>query len=106
MPGLSSSAGNAGAAEDAAWRSMREREYHDAARLLKLEKRYECVMRLCIFNERPAFLDAAMRERAWRQPSLAQQLARLQGELQEGLSLLVTHWQRRGRNADAQVPQP
>jgi hypothetical protein len=89
------------AAEDVAWRSMREREYHEAARLLKVERRYECVMRLCVFNEQPAFLNGRLRERAWAEASLATQLARIHGELREGLDLLVTHWKKRPRPADA-----
>ena len=81
-------------AEDPGWRSMREREYHEAAVMLRARNRYECVMRLCVFNERPAFLSSALREKAFHQPHLAERMSHAQAQLREGLDLLVLHWRR------------
>ena len=81
--------------EDEAWRAMREREYHEAAQLLKARRRYECVMRLAVFNERPAFLNPAMQARSSQQPALAHALEQLRGEIRDGLDLLAHQWQRR-----------
>ncbi len=84
--------------EDITWRAMREREYHDAVNTLKFARYYECVMRLAVFNEHPAFLNQHLREKSWKNKALATELARLQSELQAGLQLLVTHWPRRDRH--------
>ncbi len=80
--------------EDPAWRTMREREYHEAAQLLKSQHCYECVMRLVVFNELPAFLNAALRNRAWSEQALAERLAHHHQQLRGGLDLLATHWRR------------
>jgi hypothetical protein len=74
------------------WRAMREKEYHDAIALLKQHKRYECVMRLCVFNELPAFLSPPLRRRADAEKSLAEQLAYTHHKVTEGLDILVLHW--------------
>lgn len=80
------------AEEDPLWRSMRESEYLDATRALKVAKRYEPVMRLCVFNELPAFLNERFRARAWSEPSLAHQLKHHHHMLLEGLTLLESQW--------------
>ena len=80
------------AEEDPLWRSMREREYLDATNALKAAKRYEPVMRLCVFNEQPAFLSKQLRARAWSEPALAHQLSQHHTMLLEGLTLLVSQW--------------
>ncbi len=80
--------------DDPTWRAMREQEYHDAITLLKNHRRYECVMRLTVFNEHPAFLSPLMRERALHSPAVTNQLANAHTHLREGLQLLVTHWRR------------
>ena len=79
------------------WRSIRETEYNRAANLLKTERRYECVMRLCVFNEQPIFLNTSFRQRAWQEPALANRLANSHRMVCEGLDLLVHHW-RKSRN--------
>lgn len=81
--------------EDLTWRAMRELEYNEAVRALKAARSYECVMRLAVFNEHPAFLNQRLRERAWKQKALATELNRLHSQLREGLELLVQHWPRR-----------
>jgi hypothetical protein len=75
-----------------AWQSMREREYADAAAMLKKANHYEPIMRLCVFNEVPAFLSDSLRKRAWHEPALAHQLSHQHRLLLEGLTLLVTAW--------------
>ena len=86
--------GSAPLREDEDWRAMREREYGLATDLLKTQRRYECVMRLAVYNERPAFLDQTLYERALHEPPLAQELSRMHLRLRDGLELLVKHWQR------------
>ncbi len=86
------------AEQDENWRQMREQEYHDSIALLKSQRRYEPVMRLCVFNELPAFLNHSLKERAWSDPALAHQLLRSHHSLREGLDILVKHW-RRNKNA-------
>jgi len=90
---------------DPTWRAMREQEYHDAAHLLHQHKRYECVMRLAIFNEFPAFLNPHLRARSWDDPALARQLHQRHQQLHSGLELLAQHWRRRPHTADAQKAQ-
>jgi hypothetical protein len=51
-------------------------------------------MRLCIFNERPAFLNKELAAKAWNDHALAHQLAGHQRMLLEGLDLLVNAWRR------------
>jgi hypothetical protein len=80
--------------EDPLWRSMREREYIDAAHLLKSANRYEPVMRLCVFNELPAFLNERLRARAWSDSALAHQLSHHHTLLLEGLTVLESQWRR------------
>lgn len=89
-----------GAQDDPQWRSLRELEYHEASRLLKAHQRYEPVMRLAIFNERPAFLSPQLRTQAWKVPALAERLHNEHCQLREGLELLVELW-RRTREAPA-----
>ena len=86
--------GPANSEENPEWRALREREYHAAVALLQRLKRYEPVMRLCIFNEAPAFLDPAMRARSWHEPALAERLLRGKTMLIEGLELLEAQWKR------------
>ena len=80
--------------EDPVWRTMREREYHEAAILLKSNQRYECVMRVAVFNELPAFLNAALRERARNEQAMAEKLGRSHQQLHDGLNLLAHHWRK------------
>lgn len=80
--------------DDPTWRTMREQEYHEAIAMLKANRRYECVMRLAIFNEHPAFLNPALRARLLQEPALAHQLAFAHNHLREGLTLLTQHWRR------------
>jgi hypothetical protein len=82
-------------ADDPQWRRQREAEYHEATALLRSGLHYEPVMRLCVFNEMPVFMNAALRERAWEQPAMARRLAVAQHCLTEGLELLAGHWKRR-----------
>ncbi len=80
-------------AEDSAhWRALREQEYADAITQLKTSQRYECIMRLCVFNELPSFLNHRLRQQAWSNPALTQQLTQAEQRTREGLELLVTLW--------------
>jgi len=83
------------AAESDDWRILREREYHEAAHLLKQSSRYQCVMGLAVFNERPAFLSPKLVARAAQHPALATELERSLTRLREGLDLLAYHWRHR-----------
>ena len=79
-------------AETAQWRAMREREYHEAVAVLQQQRRYEPVMRICVFNEQPSFLNPQLRERAWGDPALTHQLLRSHHKLAEGLNILTKLW--------------
>jgi hypothetical protein len=80
--------------DDPHWRAQREEEYRLAIALLKRGLHYEPVMQLCIYNERPAFLNTALLELAWEQPVLAARLENQRTWLVEGLTLLARHWKR------------
>jgi len=79
---------------DPVWRHEREQEYRTASTLLKDQRVYEPVMRLCVYNESPVFLNETLHQRAWEQPALADQLDAALRKLQGGMDVLVTHWQR------------
>lgn len=81
--------------DDPTWRLLREREYVEAAALLKTKQHYEPVMRLCVFNELPAFLNARLQAQALARPELAQTLNARHHLLLEGLSTLEMHWRPR-----------
>lgn len=83
------------AQEDPTWRAMREQEYQAAVALLTLARCYECVMRLCVFNELPPFLNPRLRTRSWQNPALVTELTRHHAQLREGLDILAAHWRRR-----------
>jgi hypothetical protein len=80
--------------EDAAWRSMREKEYSDAITSLKSKQRYECVMRLTVYNERPSFLSSALCAQALQSRSLARELSHNHKQVCEGLEILTQLWRR------------
>jgi hypothetical protein len=81
------------------WRSEREHEYQDAVRILQQAGRYECVMRLCVFNELPVFLNVSLASRALQEPALARQLHQRRITLNEGLELLIALWRPRTPHA-------
>ncbi len=74
------------------WRIEREREYQDAVRILQHAGFYECMMRLCVFNEIPVFLHATLALRARNEPALATQLNQRRTSLYEGFELLRSLW--------------
>jgi hypothetical protein len=76
----------------ASWRAEREADYAQARQLLHQSGHYECVMRLCVFNEAPPFLNASAREKAWHHPATRQHLEDQHQHLRAGLTLLATHW--------------
>lgn len=78
--------------DDDAWRSQREYEYTEAVGVLRLARRYEPTMRLCVYNHAPAFLDRALLARAWGDESLAHLLESRHHHICEGLELLRRHW--------------
>ncbi len=74
------------------WRALREKEYHAAVSELQRARRYEPVMRVCVFNETPSFLSATLVQRAWTQPTLANELERCHHVFLQGLDILVNEW--------------
>lgn len=87
--------------DDPAWRALREREYSEAARALKAANRYEPVMRLCVYNELPAFLNTRLQEQAFTRPDLAAALTQRHQLLLEGLKMLETLWRPLSRQREA-----
>lgn len=74
--------------DDQEWRIAREAEFHEAMRKLMQGNCAAFVINLCIHNERPGFL---------RTRGTARNAAKHQREMtkiQEGLELLVRHWER------------
>lgn len=84
-----------GDAHSAEWRSMREAEYKLATTALKQSGGFDITMRVCVYNERPAFLSPQLRERAWQIPALATSLAKQQHLLLEGFTTLASQWRPR-----------
>lgn len=81
-------------ADDPNWRRQREAEYHEATALLRTRLHYEPVMRLCVYNELPAFLAPTLLARAWDEPAMAERLSHAQQRLRDGLDILAIHWKR------------
>jgi hypothetical protein len=81
--------------ERADWRRLRETEYHEATALLRTRVHYEPVMRLCIYNETPAFLNPALVARSLHDAALTERLNLARERLTAGLEILAHHWQRR-----------
>ncbi len=80
--------------DDPAWRRQREAEYLEATTLLRTRLHYEPVMRLCIHNEPPAFLDPRLLARSWGEPALAERLEQARIRLTAGLDILGRHWRK------------
>ncbi len=76
------------------WRSLREKEYRAAVALLQQAQRYEPVMRLCVYNEQPAFLHPHFLARAWDEPALLARLNRGRDLLLQGLDILEATWKK------------
>ena len=78
-------------ADSANWREEREQEYRDAVQALSVSGNVALVVNLCVYNERPKFLDAPTR--------ITQKQAALNVETlrrtHEGLNLLVKLWRRK-----------
>ena len=70
--------------DDPQWRAQREREYHEAIRTLGGHALL--LMNVCVYNERPAFLNAALYEKE-ASPALI-------GRLCMGLDILCGLWGR------------
>ncbi len=82
------------AQETPEWRMEREREYQQAVHLLQQAGAYECMMRLCVFNELPVFLNANLLLRAKHEPALSRQLNQRRTALRDGFDLLTNLWRR------------
>jgi len=80
-------------ADDPAWRSAREQEYHEAMALITASGHALIVMNLCIYNERPPFLKLPNGGTAHTAKLAGKHLAYLR-KLSEGLDLLAAHWKR------------
>lgn len=77
---------------DEAWRSFREKEYHEAVTLLRHAHCYESIMRTCIYHDIPSFLNQKKLRKAWNKTLLIKQLEREKLLFSHGLDLLQTHW--------------
>ena len=80
--------------DTAQWRCAREAEFAHAVLLLRAHRRYDMVMRVCVFNERPAFLSQARLREAFERPALAHRITQDIAQLTEGLDLLKTLWRK------------
>ena len=66
------------------WRSAREREFNDAMEKLRQHGSASLIINLCIYNERPIFLEAGK--------SASKNARYLRAQLCEGFDILFTHW--------------
>lgn len=80
--------------DDPAWRSRREQEYHKAIQSLKIEGHYECVMRLAVYNESPAFLNVSLQKSSGKKAYLCTALNQIHRELCAGLDILALQWKK------------
>jgi len=75
--------------DDPDWRNEREREYHDAIRKLTPSGAAPQILGICIYNERPKFLNPGKKSYA-QQELLSISIT----ALRDGLDILVKHWGR------------
>lgn len=73
---------------DAEWRSAREREYHEAMNILHKQGYAALVTRICIYNERPLFLNIKLPVTEKR----AREIETTINDLKKGLDVLDIHW--------------
>lgn len=71
--------------DDPEWRHAREKEYNDAMRKLADSGHALLVMNICLYNERPKFLESSPRRSAAGSTLL---------KFRDGLDILVQHWHR------------
>jgi hypothetical protein len=75
--------------DDPAWRVAREQEFHDAMKKLTAGGHAVAVTNLCIYNERPVFLQPrAVVARRYKEA------AEVLAALRDGLDTLAAHWGR------------
>lgn len=79
------------------WRASREEEYRNALVMLRHWHASDIVLRVAVYHEIPAFMNATLRQRAWQEPALAQALEAQHTRFRSGLQALCEHW----RNAPA-----
>ena len=77
-------------ADDPNWRQMREAEYHHSFTLITKRGYGPLLTNICIYNERPAFLQSPRK-------NMRQNSAEIE-KLRDGLELLVKHWKREKEN--------
>lgn len=85
--------------DDPQWREEREREYQDAIALLQAQRCLDIALSICIYNERPSYLNATMRQRAAQEPYRASKALRERNALTRALDLLGKHWRRTAKDA-------
>jgi hypothetical protein len=74
--------------EDPEWRGAREKEYHEAIKKLADKGNVPLLMNLCVYNERPKFLNL-------RQPAPGKRLTETETmlrDLRAGLDILAKLW--------------
>jgi hypothetical protein len=78
--------------DDPKWRHARETEYQNAIKLLLASQRFDQVMSVCVYNERPLYLKRAWMQHAFGDRQMAQRIHTDITKLREGLDVLVAHW--------------
>lgn len=77
--------------DDPYWRAEREQEYRDAVQALSTGGNIALVVNLCVYNERPRFLETRTRLPQKQQLANAELLQRTR----QGLDVLVELWRRK-----------
>ncbi len=87
---------DAGEEDDPRWRQAREAEYQEAIAQLHAIGRFDPVIQVCVYNERPFYLNRRWLTSAFDNRRLAGRIEREIMALREGLDALVVHWQKSG----------
>lgn len=77
--------------DDPQWKEEREREYGAAINLLTKSGHSLMLLNICVYNERPRFLNMSKEEMARNSESIAANISRLR----DGLDILSTLWKTR-----------
>jgi hypothetical protein len=73
--------------DDPLWRSSRENEYNEALKLLSHSGHTLMLLNICVFNERPKFLQHGKKTAA-----KAKKMQTILDNLHAGLDILTAHW--------------
>lgn len=80
--------------DDPEWREAREKEYHEAVKKVTRSGHVQMLMNICVYNERPRFLNLNRPVTQKRHLEISNSLEKLR----DGLDILVKHWGKGKKN--------